>query len=89
MNIAVELDETTQKPLAIYVRLAEGIAADTVEIEENSCYADLDATGTLLGVEFLEPSALQRNKAVLATKYDSQAFRDALEAVTRTLSLAA
>jgi uncharacterized protein YuzE len=42
---------------ALYLTLREGLAAETIEIQE-AVYVDLDAEGRPLGVEFLDPGDL-------------------------------
>ena len=38
---------------AIYFRLVEGEIEETVELPSPGCYADLDADGRVMGLEFL------------------------------------
>jgi uncharacterized protein YuzE len=42
---------------ALYVTLREGLAAETIEVEE-SVYVDLDADERPIGIEFLNPGDL-------------------------------
>jgi uncharacterized protein YuzE len=42
---------------ALYLTLREGLAAETIEIEE-SVYVDLDADERPIGIEFLNPGDL-------------------------------
>lgn len=58
MNYKVEVERDGDEILAVYVRIADGKVARTVEIEAGSCYADEDAAGNLLGVEMLAPATV-------------------------------
>lgn len=54
-KLEVERHPETNHVLAIYLRLREGEVARTVEVHQDECYADEDASGQLLGVEMLAP----------------------------------
>ena len=59
---SISLDEETGKLVAVYLRVREGTAEETVELEEDVANADYDAEdaeGQLLGVELLAPCAVQ------------------------------
>lgn len=55
----ISIDEKTGKLIAVYLRVREGAAEETVELEEDAAYADYDAEGKLLGVELLAPCAVE------------------------------
>jgi len=56
MNAALRLKYDPDAE-ALYLTLREGLAAETIEIEE-SVYVDLDADERPIGVEFLDPGDL-------------------------------
>ena len=45
---------------AVYVDVAEGLHAQTVEVEPLTLYVDVDAGGRTLGIEFLGLDAFRR-----------------------------
>jgi uncharacterized protein YuzE len=58
-KVSVSTDEDTGKLLAVYIRIREGQAEETTEVEEDRAYADFDSEGQLLGVELLAPCRVQ------------------------------
>lgn len=62
MNYAFKLDATiderTGYPIAAYLRVRAGTVADTREELPGKVFADYDAAGVLLGVEFLAPCSV-------------------------------
>jgi hypothetical protein len=56
MNIRLEIDNEDDEILALYITLAEEPVHRTVEIDPDTCYADEDAQGALVGVEVLYPA---------------------------------
>jgi uncharacterized protein YuzE len=59
LGFELSLDEQTGKPRAAYLQVRTGDVAETRELAPDRAYADYDATGRLLGVEFLAPCAIE------------------------------
>lgn len=57
MNFKLEIERhpDTNQVIAVYLRLREGEVARTIELCEDGCYVDEDASGHALGVEMLAP----------------------------------
>jgi uncharacterized protein YuzE len=55
LGFEVSVDERTGKPRAAYLQVRTGNVAETKEVAPGKAYADYDADGQLLGVEFLAP----------------------------------
>ncbi len=58
-KLDVSVCEKTGKPRAAYLQVREGDAAETREVVEGRAFADYDADGLLIGIEFLAPCAVQ------------------------------
>lgn len=53
LGLELSVDEQTGKPRAAYLQVRTGTVAETREVAPGRAYADYDAAGRLLGVEFL------------------------------------
>jgi len=69
IEVQIERDPDDQEILAVYVRIACGDVARTVEICPGECYADEDESGTLLGVEMLAPGELRLSLNAVGGRY--------------------
>jgi uncharacterized protein YuzE len=58
LGLELSVDEQTGKPRAAYLQVRTGDATETKEIAPGKAYADYDAEGRLLGIEFLAPCAV-------------------------------
>jgi uncharacterized protein YuzE len=54
-HVSLSIEERTGRMLAANFRVRKGKATDTEEVVEGRVFADYDADGSLLGVEFLAP----------------------------------
>jgi uncharacterized protein YuzE len=77
-KLSVSIDEDTGKLIAAYIRVRDGQAEETVELEEDRAYADYDAAGQLLGVELLAPCKVQVLDSI--TEKEPVEIRDFLHA---------
>jgi hypothetical protein len=59
LGFELSIDEHTGKPQAAYLQVRTGEVADTQELAPGKAYADYDAAGRLLGVEFLAPCSVE------------------------------
>lgn len=52
-KLNITIDDETGRLTAAYLRVRQGQVAETREVMEGKVFADYDASGALLGVEFL------------------------------------
>jgi uncharacterized protein YuzE len=58
-GLVVTYNDRTGDPVAAYVRIREGKAAETKEISEGIAFADYGVDGLLLGIELLAPCSVE------------------------------
>lgn len=58
-RILVTTDNKTGRILAVSIRVRKGKASETREFGDGAAFADYDHKGDLIGIEFLEPCAIQ------------------------------
>jgi uncharacterized protein YuzE len=54
-QLSVSVCDETGRVRAAYLKVRDGAADETREVVEGSAFADYDAEGRLLGIEFLAP----------------------------------
>lgn len=54
-RVEASFDDVSGRMVAVYLRVREGVVAETREPKEGYAYADYSADGELLGVELLGP----------------------------------
>lgn len=54
-GLEASVDDQTGGLVAVYLRVREGVVAQTKEVQEGVAYADYDCDGLLLGLELLGP----------------------------------
>jgi len=54
-HLELTVDDQTGKPRAAYLQVREGTSVETREVVTGRAFADYDADGLLIGIEFLAP----------------------------------
>lgn len=65
LSVEVTADEATGKLVAVYIRVADGEAAETREVEAGRAFADYDEGGHLIGLELLGPCREETLRSIL------------------------
>jgi uncharacterized protein YuzE len=78
MEISIQTDIDSGRVLAVYLKIREGQVSQTVEVDEDACFADEDSKGNLIGVEMIAPGSLEVPVKKIARRYKVKGMTQAL-----------